>query len=658
MRALAQIHIPVAQSEWRLGLVLQAHVVVQVARAVIGHNDQLHGLALATIRKGDVVGHDRQRRGHGHVGVLGRAALVQRRACLRKVIGVGDRQQVIARNVPVLFGRKRHRCVANAHTADHERRTPRDTEDGHKGALFVTEQIARGHLVQKAHAAPNKANALEENARAGARGLGAHERGRSLGHLVAAGDNRGAHHAHGKQRHRYEREHDVVRKQHLGQRVHVVEHRKQEQRQAHKANDIAEHATDQTRPQRVVHVFGQDASARIAECFVQANERALLLDHAGGGGEADEHGDDKEDKREYGGDGLDRRTIALDARVACDIAAILDVPGAFAQVRELAAGIGKLLVGGGTALVQVDLRLRTLLAALGHAVDVVLLDPKDHIRLTLSRVQARRCVDRQLLSARLLTLLTDLLDIALDLVNPCRIGIGIGVEALGSLDDHVNRRIGRRRRGILAYVELVVRCRRSTEGIDRRVGAHVGGIEDLSRNGVIARGKLILGALIRRVRIVGGKTHRIAELFARCLQKARSHRHLTRSLGQVAAHQHRLVNILFREALHDHALARRAHGGVGGLGIDALGRLDAIDLLDRSKVIIGQAVGRLHVDVIDILLVKVSVDRIAQVLATRLEAAHHAHAERRDDHDGQEAFKAAANRAVDATAKHRRHHVV
>ena len=91
LRALAQIHIPVAQSKRLFGLVLQAHVVVQVTRTVIGHHDQLHGLALTAIRKGDVVGHDRQRRGHVHVGVLGRAALVQRRARLRKVIGVGNR---------------------------------------------------------------------------------------------------------------------------------------------------------------------------------------------------------------------------------------------------------------------------------------------------------------------------------------------------------------------------------------------------------------------------------------------------------------------------------------------------------------------------------------------------------------------------------------
>ena len=119
-----------------------------------------------------------------------------------------------------------------------------------------------------------------------------------------------------------------------------------------------------------------------------------------------------------------------------------------------------------------------------------------------------------------------------------------------------------------------------------------------------------------------------------------------------------MVNILFGEALHDDTLARRTHGGIGGLGIDALGRLDAIDLLDRSKIVIGQTIGRLHVDVINILLVKVSVDRIAQILATRLEAAHHAHAERSDHDDRQEALKTASDCAVDATAKNRRHHIV
>ena len=110
--------------------------------------------------------------------------------------------------------------------------------------------------------------------------------------------------------------------------------------------------------------------------------------------------------------------------------------------------------------------------------------------------------------------------------------------------------------------------------------------------------------------------------------------------------------------MHDHALARCAHGGVGGLGVDTLGRLDAVDLLDSREIVARKATGRLHVNVIDILLVKIGVDRIAQILAARLKAAHHTHAERGDDHDGQEALKTAADCAVDATAKYRRHHIV
>ena len=317
-----------------------------------------------------------------------------------------------------------------------------------------------------------------------------------------------------------------------------------------------------------------------------------------------------------------------------------------------------MLVGGGAALVQVGLRLHTLLAALCHAVDVILLDPKEHGGLALGRIQACRRVDRQLLSARLLTLLADLLDIALGLINLCRVGIRIGVEALGPLDDHVDRGVGRRCRGILAHIELIVRSRSSAKGVDGRVGAHISRIENLGRNGVIARSKLVLGALVRRARIIGGKTHRIAELFARSLQEFRSHRDLAGALGQIAAHQHRLIDILFGKALHDYALARGTNGGIGSLGIDALGRLDAIDLLDRSKIVARKTIGRLHVDVINILLVKVSVDRIAQILATRLKTAHHTHAERGDDHDGQEALKTASDCAVDATAKHRRHHIV
>lgn len=279
------------------------------------------------------------------------------------------------------------------------------------------------------------------------------------------------------------------------------------------------------------------------------------------------------------------------------------------------------------------MRLRTLVAALGHAIDVVLLNPKEHIRLTLSRIQARRRVDRQLLGARLLTLLADLLDIALDLIDLCRVGIRIGVEALGSLDDHVDRGVGRRCRGVLAHIELIVRRRSSAKGVDCRVRTYISGVEDLSRNGVIARGKLVLGALIGRARVIGGKTHRIADFLARCLQELRSHRDFIGALGQIAVHEHRLIDVLLGETLHDHALARCAHGGVGGLGVDALGRFDAIDLLYGVKIIVSQAIGRLHVNVIDILLVEVGINRITQVLATRLKAAHHAHAKRGDDHD-------------------------
>ena len=292
-----------------------------------------------------------------------------------------------------------------------------------------------------------------------------------------------------------------------------------------------------------------------------------------------------------------------------------------------------MLVSGGAALVQVSLRLCTFVAALGHTVDVALFNPKEHIRLALGRIQACRRVNRQLLSTCLLTLLADLLDIALDLVDLCRVGIRIGVEALGSLDDHVDRGVGRRCRGVLVHIELIVRSRSSAKGVDCRVGAHVGGIEDLGRNGVIARGKLVLGTLIRRARVIGGKTHRIAELFARSLQELRSHRDLTGALGQIAAHQHRLIDILLGKTLHDHALARCAHGGVGGLGVDTLGRLDAVDLLDSRKIVARKAIGRLHVNVIDILLVKIGVDRIAQIFAACLKTAHHAHAKRGDDHD-------------------------
>ena len=128
-----------------------------------------------------------------------------------------------------------------------------------------------------------------------------------------------------------------------------------------------------------------------------------------------------------------------------------------------------MLVGRGATLVQIGLRLGALFATLSHAIDVSLLNPKEHLCLTLGRVKARRRVDCQLLDARLLALVANLLDIGLGFIDLCRVGIGIGVEILGPLDDHVNRGIRRRRSGILAHVKLIVRSRGGTESVDRRV---------------------------------------------------------------------------------------------------------------------------------------------------------------------------------------------
>ena len=147
-----------------------------------------------------------------------------------------------------------------------------------------------------------------------------------------------------------------------GQGIHDAEEHEDDLGEDDEAEDVARDSARETGGERVDDVLAEDAPATVAEGLVQADELALLLHHARDRREADEHGDQEEDRGEHRSEGLDGRGVRLHARVAREARAVLHVPHGIAYGRDLAARVGDLLEGVGAILLVlgaavVELRL-------------------------------------------------------------------------------------------------------------------------------------------------------------------------------------------------------------------------------------------------------------------------------------------------------------
>ena len=134
-----------------------------------------------------------------------------------EVVRVRHDHEVIAQHarLAVLAIGKRDHGVADAKAADEQGHTAGDADDRHEEAALVAEDVARGHLVQKAQAAPDGTNALKKDAASGLGRLGAHERGRRFAQLVHAGHDGRAHDSCSEQR---DGEHGVGHIEMVGER--------------------------------------------------------------------------------------------------------------------------------------------------------------------------------------------------------------------------------------------------------------------------------------------------------------------------------------------------------------------------------------------------------------------------------------------------------
>ena len=337
------------------------HIVGEVG--VIRHHHKRHGLLRAAVLHREAVDSRRDEARHLRIRVeLGSDVLeIGRR---------GHEHEVVAGHarLPVLLARKRHHGVANAEPADKKRRAAGDAKDRHQEASLVAEDVPCRHLVEEREAPPERRDALEQDATARLGRLGAHEHGRLLGKLATASQRRRAHDAHGKEPHGHKRVGDIETQVERRQRIHGREDREQDERQHHEAQDVAGDAAREARRGGVDDVLGENPAAAVTERLVQADEPALLLDHARHRGQADKDGDHKEDNGQGGTDGLDGAGVGLHGRVACQALAVLNVPGGVVDGRYLVARVGD----GGERIGALPGELGARRLKLGPAVDELL----------------------------------------------------------------------------------------------------------------------------------------------------------------------------------------------------------------------------------------------------------------------------------------------
>ena len=274
----------------------------------VGEHIERHGLRGVAVAHGELVDADALQVAHlfADTEVVRDGVEVGGAARGHKV--VADGAAVLA----VLALRQREDRVADAEAADEQRDAARDAEDRHEEAALVTENVARCDLVEKAQATPDGADALEQDAAAGLRGLRAHERGGRLAELLHAGRGRGADDAEHEERDCGDRVDGIEVVGERRQRVHRREDREDNRRQHDEPDEIADDPADQARRARVGDVFGQDAVTRVAERLVQADEPAFLLDHARHGGQRDQDRHHKENDGQHRAQDLDARGVGLD----------------------------------------------------------------------------------------------------------------------------------------------------------------------------------------------------------------------------------------------------------------------------------------------------------------------------------------------------------
>ena len=257
-----------------------------------------------------------------------------------------DRSELVVDDVPDR--------IVQAEPDQHQRRAAADADDGHEEAPFVAEDVPAGDLPGERHPPPQRSDVFEQDAFAGLRRPRQHQSGGGLaqaghhgepgaqqGHADAetSGEQCGARLDGQRQRRRGHRVDDGVRP-HDDIRQDLAEH------------GDADDGSGDARRGRVGQVLAGDGGGAVAERLVGADLDALVLHHAGHGGQGHERGHQEEHGREHVGDAVHAFAVALIAGRALALGAVEHVEfGWFhrvelgLRVRQLRFGVGEFPFG-------------------------------------------------------------------------------------------------------------------------------------------------------------------------------------------------------------------------------------------------------------------------------------------------------------------------
>ena len=166
-----------------------------------------------------------------------------------------------------------------------------------------------------------------------------------MNELGAAGDGRRTRNTDGEQQHTAQAIEQVKPEQVFRQHIKDLEDGKHKFGQQNKAADVAQNTAGQTGRQGVKQVLAVNGGIPVAQCLVGTDEPTFLLNHAGDGGQADEHRHHQKDNGERSPDRLDRARVALNTGVAAQGAAVLNIPFGRVDIGQLGPGVCQLLLG-------------------------------------------------------------------------------------------------------------------------------------------------------------------------------------------------------------------------------------------------------------------------------------------------------------------------
>ena len=271
----------------------------------------------------------------------------------------------------ILQGHNIRDRVPHAKAGDQQGRASGNAHHRHEETLFVPEQVSSRDLAGELQPAPHRRDVLQKNPLAGLGGLRQHQLSGHLPHFRGAGPQR---HRQGTQNHGqrgHQGEGDVKGRQNLRHVIHDVVGVNDDIGEQPAAYCQTDDAARNAGNGGVNQVFGGDFRCGVAQGLQGAHLLALLLHHAGHGGQGHQSRHQEEEQGEHRGNGGNLVGVGVIAGKAGVVGPGVDVPLAFFNFSDFAfrvcqflLRVGKLLLGLRVALVVVSPAAFKLLTAL------------------------------------------------------------------------------------------------------------------------------------------------------------------------------------------------------------------------------------------------------------------------------------------------------